>query len=185
MPISWQTTQNGPARNVAIPIVPAATDSATITANGTVDRRTYTLSATNLTNSRIDAYIHYIAMYAQKTAAASGIDITWQWQFFNGVGVAVGAIVPIFTASVGWNGAAAAGVANNVEYFPTWPDHVAFAIPATAVTLRLQSVAANIAGAPSISCRIGNGADLNNAGPPGDIGGLGSVAYSASSANQF
>jgi hypothetical protein len=176
----------GNQRTIAIPIVPGAIDPFTVTAAATTDRRTYTLSATNLANARVDLYVHWFTMYGQKTAAASAIDIAFQWQFFNGGGAAVGAAIPLMpAASVGWNGAAAAGVANNCEFFPSWPHHIAAAIPATSVTVRLQSVAANIAGAPSIGVTVASGADPTNGGPPGDIGGLAVQAQGANNPNAF
>ena len=185
MPTNPFTNYNSNARFVAIPVVPGAVNNVTITAVGTVDRRIWTLSATNIANLRTDAYVHFIAMYGVKTAAASMIDITWQWQYFDGGGAAIGAASVILTASVGWNGAAAAGNAINVEYFPSFPHHLGFASPANPVTLRLQSVAANIVGAPTINCSVASGIDQVNGGPPGDIGGLGMVAQGANNPNTF
>lgn len=186
MPVNPFTTYNSNQRVVAIPLVPGAIDAFTVTAAATTDRRTYTLSATNLANLRVDLYIHWIAMYGQKTAAASAIDIAFQWQFFNGGGAAVGgAIATMPAASVGWNGAAAAGIASNVEFYPSWPHHIAAVVPGTAVTVRLQTVSANVAGAPSIGVTVASGCDPTNGGPPGDFGGLAMQPQSATNPNTF
>lgn len=179
MPVSVFTTYNSNQRVVAVPISPMSTRQGFATGAGTTTLQSVALTTNNTTNAVIPLYVHWFALYGMKTAAASGLDLTLQWQFFNAVPAAVGAAIVVMVGSAGWNGAAAAGVANNVQFFPAIPWRNSAALPGGGVTVSLQLVGANVAGAPNISYSVGYGVDGVNSSASGDIGGSGLLAQTA------
>jgi len=178
-------TSFGDQRIINIPVTPSGTKNGNFTGNGTTTIQNFALGAVSLpaAGAVTQLYVHFIAMYGLKTAAASALDVTWQWQFFNAVPAAVGAPIIVVAATAGWNGAAAAGVAQNMEYFPSFLWRFAAATPAASVSVSLQAVAANTAGVPNVSFSAGYGIDITNIGAPGDVGGAGIVAQGVNNPN--
>ena len=177
-------TYFGNQRTIAIPVTPMRHDLNFMTAAGTTTVATIVLTAANLAAGTVNLYAYYFSLTPQITAAASGLNMVFLWQFRNAAHAAVGGVNNIFFASCGTGGAAACSL-YNVDYFPSVPAHMSLAIPATATEVSLDITIFAIFGAPSAFATMGWGIDPTNSGPTGDIGGGGLAAQGANNPNAF
>lgn len=176
----------GNQRNIAIPSTPQLCEDGTANAAVTTSLTAIVLSAANLANAAIIAYIHYLFLWSGSTAAASGANLQLQWQFRNAAHANVGAAIPTNVKLTCTSGAGLGTIINNPFFNPRTPHWDRIAIPGGvgAAEVCLQTVV-TIGGAPDVRFAVGWGVDPTNIGTPSDIGGGGIVAQGANNPNAF
>lgn len=177
-------TYFGNQRVVAIPPTPTVHIAGFVNAAGTVTQGGPVTLGANSIGSLCQVYLYYIFVSPDSTAAASAITVGWQFQFQNAAHAAVGgATAAIILTTVG--SGAGTGIISNFAAAPHSPMRFGLTVPATAVEIVIQSNAFGIVGAPTARFALGWGIDVQNTAPPGDIGGGGMVAQSATNPNTF
>lgn len=185
MTVNPFTTYNSNQRVIAIPPTPTGVQNLAATGIGVQNFGVLTLSAANLAAGVVNAYLYFLTLTSDITAAASGGTIQFQFQFQNAVHAGLGVALAPITASAGNGGAAACTIYDMPTFQPTYAAHWQLSIPGTAVELAFQMNMVGIQGLGVLRSLAGWGIDVLNTGVPGDIGGGGMTAQSATNPNTF